>query len=649
MYSKEKIIELSQEYSSHVFREKYGATEKRLGSFISKKGTSFKVWSPKASKVSLNLFKDGSLNTSPYQVVPMTLTDNGIWEYITSQNLDGVYYTYTFKVLGFENECGDIYARASNVNGTRSMVVDLKTTNPQDWSKDKFVYSNKLQPIIYELHIKDFSYDKLSGVKDEYRGKYLAFTQRGTTLDKDITKPTCLDYIKSLGVTHIHMLPMYQFGSVDETGSDDKFNWGYDPVNYNIPSGVYATDPYNGKVRIKEMKEMIKAIHQAGMGVIMDVVYNHTYDFNSNFQKTMPFYYYRTTSKGKIGNGSGCGNETASERFMFRKFMVESILYWAKEYHLDGFRFDLMGLHDVDTMNFIRKKLDSLPNGENILMYGEPWFALPPSMDIGAYPASKENLRYLDSRIAIFSNDTRDVIKGSVFREKDAGYVNGRGLHWEKMQALVKAWCGSAEVDAEYPRQIISYVSAHDNFTLYDKLLLSMTDGISYSYINQDVIQANKLCASIYMLSCGLNFFQAGEEFARTKQGIGDSYNSPPEINMLDWSRAYKNENLVKYYRDMIKFRKSIPILMSTTENPDKHINFIANNDYRLISYTVKNNKGEMVFIVFNPLDYETDINLPLGEWTMICNGQNFLLTPETSLNGKITLHRKSCSIFILK
>lgn len=639
---------LSKEFASHYFKEKYEYKGNDLGSVLSDEGTVFKVWSPIATTICLNLYKDGEPDTKPFAVYEMTPGEQGVWSYQSEERLENIYYTYSVTALGETRETGDIYARACGVNGYRSMVIDLNKTNPKGWEKDSFTYDNNKQPIIYELHIKDFSHDEKSGIPQAHRGKYLAFTHPHSYYNHDETKPTCLAYLKALGITHVHILPMYDFGSIDETvAMNDDFNWGYDPVNYNVPEGSYATDAHQGAIRINEMKQMIKALHDAGIGVIMDVVYNHTYSTDSYFQRTVPYYYYRLDKDGKFANGSGCGNETASERMMFRKYMIDSIMYWAQEYHLDGFRFDLMGLHDTETMNQIRASLNTLPQGENILLYGEPWSAEPPAMDPGFIPANKENLNSLDTQIAIFSDDTRDAIKGSVFLEKKGGYINGEPLQADKIRSAIGAWCDSEEIDNYLPRQIISYISAHDNFTFYDKLVLSMKDIESYEKACPELLQVNKLGAAIIFTCMGGSFMQAGEEFARTKQGIGDSYNSPASINQLNWEWAYNNEDLIDFYKGLIELRKNTPALMKKEGLPKESIQLISQESEHIVSFIIHDQEQMKLFIAYNPEEEERVLDLPEGKWQIRCDGHRFMKENGESMTRKVTIPKKAALILV--
>lgn len=354
-------------FDSKEFAKRYHYDGEDLGNSYTKEQTVFKVWAPTAEQVKLCLYSAGAGETCIGKYT-MEQKDQGIWSFCIKRDLEGIYYTYEITVDGKTEETQDIYGRACGVNGKRSMVVDLKKTDPEGWSEDSFTVRGEFSPAIYELHIKDFSSDPHSGVTKEHRGKYLAFTEGETTLDGEGKFPTCLSYLKELGIGYVHLLPTFDFASVDESQPlDYQFNWGYDPLNYNVPEGGYATNAEDGHVRIREFKQMVQAIHGAGIGVVMDVVYNHTYNTDSAFQRTVPDYYYRLEEDGTFGNGSACGNDTASERYMYRKFMIESVCYWAEEYHIDGFRFDLMGLHDVETMNEIRNALNRLPGGKKLL------------------------------------------------------------------------------------------------------------------------------------------------------------------------------------------------------------------------------------------------------------------------------------------
>ena len=621
-------LEYKNYFSSKEFKEKYLYDGDDLGITYLKEKTIFKIWAPTAKSVSLNLYSKGSDNEENSKILgrfSMEKAENGVWLREICEDLNNVYYDYEIDVDGKINRSADIYAIGCGVNGQRSMVIDLNDTNPEGFENDIYGIKNYDLPIIYELHIKDFSYDKNSGINEEYRGKYLAFTQKGTTLNNDGIHKTGIDYLKSLGITHVQLMPCFDYGSVDESGDDSQFNWGYDPLNYNVPEGSYSTNPYDGKVRIKEFKEMILSLHKAGIRVIMDVVYNHTYSLDSWFQKTVPYYYYRQNDDGTFCDGSACGNDTASERYMFGQYIKKSVLYWAQEYHIDGFRFDLMGLHNTELMNEIREELNKLPNGKNILMYGEPWSAGPSNMEDNAVPALKKNIEYLHEGVGIFCDDTRDSIKGHVFYGEVPGFVNG-GIDFEKkIQSSVMAFCDESE---DYkPRsssQIISYVSAHDNFTLYDKLIETMREDKDYLKRDEELIEINKLTAAIVFTCRGNVFFQAGEEFARTKNGEDNSYNLSPELNMLDWKRAYEYEDLQEYYRGLIQLRKEIAGFYSSESENENNIEFISCEQKGIVAYTIKNinngcHKWNELYVVYNSTDKDIKMNIPHdGIWQIL-------------------------------
>lgn len=577
----------------------------------------FKLWSPCAEAVLLHFYPDGG-SSSCSRSVPMEKQEKGVWMYQTGEELHGTYYDYEVTVDGGTVRTADPCAKACGVNGQRSMAVDLSRTDPPGWQEDH-APARPEENIIYELHVKEFSWDPCGGFPEEYRGKYKAFTCEHTTLNGDGVHSTGCDYLKELGVTHVQIMPMYDYGSVDEAGSDEEFNWGYDPVNYNVPEGSYSLDPYHGEVRIREMKEMIKSLHRQGFRVIMDVVYNHTYSLDSWFQRTVPWYYYRTGEDGTVSNGSACGNDTANERAMCAQYILDSVLYWTEEYHIDGFRFDLMGLLDVKLMNRIRRELDDrYGKGEKIL-YGEPWAAGPSDMEGGARGALKENLPLLDENIGIFCDNTRNAIKGSVFDVDKTGFVNGaRGLE-EDILKSVKAWVGTAELRTESPAQIITYISAHDNQTLWDKI----TDTVPDETIR---MQINRLAAAVCMTCQGNLFFLSGEEFARTKDGLDDSYNAPVSLNRLDWSLAWENRDLVEYYQGLIALRRQLPGLCDKSPDAWKRIRegwtqamaagFLLDN-----TQEGAESRWNCLYIVYNSKDEVLDLELPEGTWEILADG----------------------------
>ena len=538
--------------------------------------------------------------------------------------LHGMYYDFMVQNGGVEVSTADPYAVGCGCNGSRSMVVDLRRTDPPGFQTD-VAPETQTEQIIYELHIKDFSYDARSGIPEEYRGKYKAFTVSGTNGEF----PTCMDYLKELGVTHVHLLPFFDYGSVDEAGDGGQFNWGYDPLNFNVPEGSYATDIQDGTVRIRECKEMIQAFHENGIRVVMDVVYNHTYRKDSWLQRMVPGYYYRHKEDGSLSNGSACGNDIAAGRAMVDNYIVDSVMYWAKEYHLDGFRFDLMGLLTVELMNRIRQELDvEFGKGEKLL-YGEPWGADHSPMEDGVRAALKENIQYLDDGIGIFCDDTRDLIKGHVFYGEEPGIVNGGSGLEEQLLHAVTGWRdGEGDFRPKSCAQIINYVSAHDNFTLWDKLVLSMHGESDFTERYEDVLAANKLAAFIYFTCQGKLFLQAGEEFGRTKCGEGNSYCSSPEINMLQWDRTVEYGELVDYYRGLIRLRKKLPGLCDKSPLAVGRITERQVHDAGTVSFKVDNrsDKGdsdwEELFIIYNAAPGECKVELPAGSWEILADGR---------------------------
>lgn len=619
-------------FESEAFQKEYHYNGKDLGCNYTKDKTTFKIWAPSAKSVSLNLYKTGSDEEEAAKMISqVTMKEEkyGVWKAEIEEDLNGVYYTYMVHANGKQRETADIYGKACGVNGERSMVINLDNTNPEGWEQDKEFRANIHTPVIYEVHVKDFSSDINSGVQTDYRGKFLAFTERDTYVGHK-KNPTCLSYLQQLGVTHVHLLPVYDYASVDESRKDnEQFNWGYDPQNYNIPEGSYSTNPYDGQVRIKEMKQMIQALHKAGIAVIMDVVYNHTFNTDSWFQYTVPYYYYRIAEDGSFSDGSMCGNDTASEHEMYRKYMIDSVCYWAEEYHIDGFRFDLMGLHDTQTMNDIRKALDALPKGKEILMYGEPWKGDYTAISKGIKLADKENIQEIDNGIAVFCDNIRDSIKGSVFEADEPGFVNGDITMEEKIKSSICGCCDGADEEflPKNPGQIISYVSAHDNFTLWDKLVYTLRDTKAFTKTDKELIQRNKMAAGIYFTCLGIPFFQAGEEGARTKQGIEDSYKTPSSINQLDWKRIYEYWDLVEYYKGLIDIRKHFSAFYSKSNSVLKQISFVETKEDGVIAFSFKGNESEQdkwkeLFIIYNGNENKVVMDIPEGTWQLLSDGK---------------------------
>ena len=664
MIEASNIIMSRRNFDSEAFIRDYVYDGNDLGANYSKDKTVFKLWAPTAQNVVLCLYKSGSAeetlengNDTPEKIT-MQKGNFGVWFTEVSGDIEGTYYTFLVTVDDVTNETGDPYAKACGVNGIRSMVIDLERTNPSGWESDKMPEDCVKHPSIYELHIGDFSNDPNSGISEKHRGKYLAFTESGTKLIGDNGFSTCIDYLKSLGVTYVQLLPTYDYGSVDETGKiKDQFNWGYDPVNYNIPEGSYSTNPYDGHVRVREFKEMIMALHKAGIGVIMDVVYNHTYNMDSVFQKTVPDYYYRCSEEGRVSNGSGCGNDTACEREMFKKYMINSVCYWAEEYHIDGFRFDLMGLHDTETMNEIRKALNKLKNGEKIRMHGEPWSAAQPTWMRDVTPCLPANLHKLDSKIGIFCDRTRDGIKGDVFIAEGRGYVNGDKEEVELIKndliSTVCGWSGQGEdkeaMSALAPSQIINYVSAHDDWTLWDKFVVSVKNGEGFDRRYDDLIQMNKMAFGILMTSLGTPFFQAGEEFARTKLGCDNSYNSSPELNQLGWKRAKEYSSIVDYYKYMIKLRQTLPVLERDDADAAANIKFLERKD-AVIGFVLEDEKYDSLWkkavVYYNPYDTDIKAQLPEGTWSLLTDGCNcFEVSEAVQKKKEIELLPKTVTV----
>ncbi|MBQ6626558.1 MAG: type I pullulanase [Ruminococcus sp.] len=563
-----------------------------LGFTYSKEKTTFKVWAPSASQVLLKLYSTGSYLEDGATVLSINQMyydyQTGVWSTTIDGDLHGVYYTYVVQNGNVSSETQDVYSKATGVNSARSMVVDLERTNPDGWDKDKHIFvDEQTKAIVWEIHVRDFSSSNTSGVSKEHRGTYLAFTEMDTKVP-NTNAPTCVSYLKELGITHVQLNPVFDFGSVDEaTGVE--YNWGYDPVNYNVPEGSYSTDPYHGEVRIKEFKQMVKALHDAGIGVIMDVVYNHMYSGgDSCFEKTVPNYYFRKQGNRYL-NSAGCGNVTASEKVMFRKFMIDSVRYWTEEYHIDGFRFDLMACHDYETMNLIREELDKID--KRILMYGEPWTADNGDNGIsGDDCCSKGNAKKLSSRIGMFNDDMRNGIKGGS-DDDTKGYIQGANFDTYKVLAgMLGASSDTFGRWAKRPSQCITYASAHDNLTLWDKLLKSNWCCSDYDTTDPKIINQNKLSAAFVLMSLGVPFMLAGEEFARTKKGDHNSYRSPDSVNSIDWQRTITYKDLVDYYKGLIAIRKKFSLLTLASEDA-VHKTYMTYNG-KVIAGTMANLDG---------------------------------------------------------
>ena len=622
--------ELKDYYLTKEFEDKYNY-EGSLGAKVDERGTVIRLWSPIAESVDLRLYDNGSTGEAE-AIIPMELKEKGVWEYAVNENLSGKYYDFALKIKGKTRISTDPYAKACGVNGKRSMIIDLNTTNPNGWGEDK-APAKGAEDIIYELHVKEFSYDENAGFPENVRGKYKAFTVDNTTLRDEGKFPTGLNYIKELGVSHIQLLPVYDFASVDEAGDKDSFNWGYDPLNYNVPEGSYASDAARGEVRIREFKEMIQAIHKKGLRVIMDVVYNHTFSLDNALQNSMPYYHYRLDEKGELSDGSACGNDIASEMPMTEKYIIDSVLYWCEEYHIDGFRFDLMGLLTVDLMNKVQKALDETYGRGEKLIYGEPWTAAKTYMEKGAKGAVKDNVKLLDENIGIFSDDIRDSIKGHVFYDEVAGFVNGNLKQTDKIEEGLTSFGLS-------PNHIISYVSCHDNHTLWDKLTITTKD-------EADRIKQNKLAAAIYMSCQGRVFIYSGEEYLRTKNGEHNTFNMPIGLNKMDWELIEKNKDVVSFYKELIGLRKEMTGLCDKSYAAKDNITTFVKEE-GLLGVKVVNKDTSLVkpvykeaLIIFNANKEEKTVALPEGKYKLLINTvkknnerDDILVSDKLEING---------------
>ncbi|MBQ3481376.1 MAG: type I pullulanase [Oscillospiraceae bacterium] len=620
-------------FDSKEFVSDYVYDGDDLGATIVGDKTVFKLWAPTASEVTLRLFEKGD-GGEPFAEIAMERGDKGVWSASCACG-HGTYYTYLVTTCLGTQEAVDPYARAAGVNGDRGMVIDLGPTDPVGfraaaYQRDLASYEDA---VIWEVHVRDFSNTIASS---QYPGKYLAFTETGLTNAAGV--PVGVDYLRDLGVTHVHLQPVYDYATVNEASDAPQFNWGYDPKNYNVPEGSYSIDPFNGAVRVTEFKQMVQSLHQQGIGVVMDVVYNHTYSLDSNLNRVVPYYYYRFGADGSPSNGSGCGNETASERAMFRKYMVDSVCYWAKEYQIDGFRFDLMALHDITTMQAIEKALHEID--PQILIYGEGWTG-------GDTPlredrrASQTNIRMIKSSenavgsIAVFNDVIRDGLKGSVFDIKDTGYINGKANKTTAAKVIFGICGGRKNFGANWhvnDAMVINYMSSHDNHTLWDKLNASCP-GAS----NEEKLSMQRLGASVVMLSRGTPFFLAGEEMLRSKGGDGNSYASSDAVNNLDWeslvpgSDAYE---MSRFYRELIALRRSNDFFTTAEVEAEA-------DDDNVIS--VKWTKGgALVACAFiNPNAEAVTVTLPDGSWTALLGGAQGALSGETQVEARGVLIAK--------
>lgn len=623
-----------------------------LGAVYSPKMTRFKVWAPEAESVKLNLYKQGEGDNLIEQHI-MKKSANGTYVFEKQGDCNGIYYTYTVVNHGEEQEAVDPYTKAAGVNGQRGMVINLAKTNPQGFEMDGYRNPEHItDAIIYEGSVRDFTMDESSGVF--HNGKFLGLTEANTT--NHFGEATALDYISGLGVTHVQILPAFDFETVDEKNQKAQYNWGYDPDNYNVPEGSYAVSPYDGAVRIQEMKQMVLALHSRGIGVIMDVVFNHTYRRDdSNLQKIVPGYYYRSDETGYT-NGSGCGNEVASDRPMVQKLIVDSLIYWAKEYHIDGFRFDLMGVLDIDTMNVIAERLKEIR--PDLYLYGEGWNGGPSSLaeEKRAFKASAKKM----PRIGMFNDDIRDTIKGSVFYDDHLGFVNG-GTHLENaLRYGITGAVAHPQVDydaygskpwAKEPGQSINYVSCHDNYTLWDKLSVSCPEA------SEEKKKAmNRLCAAIVFTSQGVPFIQAGEEFLRSKplpekKGFAEnSYNMPDAVNSIKWDNIHEYPDMIAYYKGLMALRKAHPVFrMQSEAEMTQNLCFLSDTPENVVAYLLKG-KGaddtpENILVIFNGNDKEILYNLPEGKWKILVDDKTAGADGKKNISEKVDVEPLSALV----
>ena len=669
-------VTLPDYYSTEEFEKDYTYEGTDLGATWTKEATTFKVWAPTAKSVKVNLYNDGEvkydtttdkkveIKETPVKQLDMTSTDKGVWTATEAGDLNGKYYTYEVTFAdGTVNEANDPYARALGVNGDRAMVIDLGSTNPEGWDKDQNPYKGKdvnfTDFSVWEAHVRDFSYSADSGVSTANRGKYLAFTEHGT---KNKTgQATCLDYLKELGVTHVQLNPVYDYATVDETALDkNQFNWGYDPKNYNAPEGSYSTNPYDGAVRIKEFKQMVQSLHNEGIGVIMDVVYNHTYSTDYCYNRIVPGFFHRPGS-----NGSGCGNDVASERKMVSNFIVDSVLYWHNEYHIDGFRFDLVGLTDTDTINAICERLQK--EDPSIILYGEGW-TMTTGVTKDGYKLTNQGNASEVPTFGFFNDQVRDALKGSVFNATEPGYVNGAIGKINDIFACAKGaptWNGMESS----PIQMINYSSCHDNLTLWDKI--NSSNG-SDSF--DDKVKQNNLAAAITVTSQGIPFILAGEEILRTKvKGFDEngnviydhnSYASSSEENCIKWDtlNIEKYQKVLDYYKGLFAFRNTHKALRMADgrdveacvqQMDTSYLDVDANNDFikefgGVLEYTITGyeNEDDMV-VIYNPNKKDVKVKLPEGAWNVYIQGDKAGTEVLSTVSGTVNVEAISATVLV--
>lgn len=596
-----------------------------LGVSWSPEKTVIKIWAPTAKLIELRLYKDGK-SGEPFHKTNLQISGDGVWMTVLNGDYDGKFYTLRINDGEWLDETPDIYSKCVGVNGLRGMIYNPQNTNPENWEKDKGPKcSNFTDAIIYETHVRDFSISENSGM--ENKGKYLAFTEPDTKTDGGVT--TGVAHLKELGITHVHLLPVSDFFTIDEEKPFEKYNWGYDPQHFNALEGSYASDPYDGRTRISEFKKLVQALHAAGIGVILDVVYNHTYFAKESvFNQTVPGYFYRQKLDGSFSNASGCGNELATERYMVRKYIIDSLKYWLKEFHIDGFRFDLLGIYDLETIRIIRAELNKLKPG--ILIYGEGWAA-----DESPMP---ENLRAVKNNIsqipgvAVFNDDFRDALRGNHGMKKSKGFVSGLELREEAVKFGVIAATNHPQIVYDYvetskrwwagePDQCINYVSCHDNYTLWDKIQYSLPKASDV-----EMQKMMKLAGALILTSQGVPFLHAGVDFCRTKDGNGNSYKSPDSVNQIDWKRKEKYLNVFEYYKKLIQLRRNHPCFrIPKTDLIQKHLNFCTQYQLGVVSYCIEaketGDTWNKIIVVFNGSAKPVAVPLPEGNFKILVKG----------------------------
>jgi pullulanase len=591
----------------------------------SPRSTTFTLWAPTADEVRLMLYNVAD-EPHPSETVKMIPSESdGTWSVTVERDLIGKFYAFNVKVKGrWRGDTPGLFAKAVSVNGERAAIIDLSKTDPQGWAGDRGPeLSSPANMIIYEMHHRDFSADTTSGIQN--RGKFLALTERGTTNGDG--QSTGIDHLKELGITHVHILPSFDFGSIDETKLEqNNYNWGYDPVNYNVPEGSYSTDPTNPATRINEFKQMVQALHSAGIGVILDVVYNHTYNAGASaFERTVPGYFYRHKSDGTLANGSGCGNETASDRPMMRRFMVESVKYWMKEYHIDGFRFDLMGIHDIETMNQIRAAAGAI--NPSVFIYGEGWAAEAPEYPSDSL-AMKANMARIPG-VAAFSDELRDALRGPFDDDTKSAFLGGISGSEMSLKFGIVGATEHPQIDyddvnysiapwAKSPTQMISYVSCHDDMCLVDRLKASIP-GIGA----ETIARLDKLAQTVVLTSQGVPFIFAGEEVMRDKKGVHNSYKSSDEVNAIDWRLKSTNNDLFQYYKELINLRKLHPAFrMGNAQMIASHLEFLQTDESNVVGYTLKNHANgdgwENIIVIFNGNPSTVKVTIPEGKYTIV-------------------------------